>query len=84
MGGSKSSSPNRARSGATGSRGAVKNRSLSGVTVTPSGGEVLFTDSSLPSYIDPLLMPPSVDKLRAGKPYRIYRFKLPAPAASLH
>lgn len=51
-----------------------------GVTVTP-GGEVLFTDSSIPSYIDPLLRPPSVDRLRAGKPYRIYRLRLPDAAA---
>jgi sugar lactone lactonase YvrE len=52
-----------------------------GVTVTPDG-DVLFTDSSIPGYIDPLLLPPAIEKLRAGKPYRIYRFHPPAAAAA--
>lgn len=47
-----------------------------GVTVTP-GGEVLFTDSGIPSYIDQLLRPPSRERLAAGRPYRLYRFRLP-------
>jgi len=38
---------------------------------------VLFTDSSIPSYIDQLLRPPALEKLRAGRPYRIYGFFLP-------
>lgn len=52
-----------------------------GITIAPDG-DVLFTDSSIPSYIDPLLRPPSPEKLRAGKPYRIYRFRLPAAGAA--
>lgn len=50
-----------------------------GIALTASG-DVIFTDSSIPSYIDPLLRPPSIDRLRAGKPYRIYRFQLPGPS----
>ncbi|HEX5747088.1 MAG TPA: L-dopachrome tautomerase-related protein [Archangium sp.] len=41
-----------------------------------ANGDVLFTDSGIPSYIDPLLRPPEPERLRAGKPYRIYRFHL--------
>jgi hypothetical protein len=48
-----------------------------GVTIA-SNGDVLFTDSSIPAYIDPLLRPPALDRLRADKPYRIYRFRLPS------
>jgi hypothetical protein len=51
-----------------------------GITLTPDG-DALFTDSSIPSYIDPLLRPPSLEELQAGKPYRIYRFHPPAAAA---
>lgn len=51
-----------------------------GVHVTASG-DVLFTDSSIPTYLDPLLRPPALDKLRAGKPYRIYRFRMPEAGA---
>jgi sugar lactone lactonase YvrE len=47
-----------------------------GVTVTP-GGDVLFTDSSIPGYIDPLLRPPARQRLEDGRPYRIYKFHLP-------
>lgn len=48
-----------------------------------TNGEVLFTDSSIPSYIDQLMRPPSPEKLRAGRPYRIYGFRLPeAPVAN--
>lgn len=42
-----------------------------------ANGDVLFTDSSIPSYIDPLLGPPSVERLRGNRPYRLYRFRLP-------
>lgn len=52
-----------------------------GVTVTASG-DVLFTDSSIPRYIDPLLRPPDRARLAAGRPYRIYRFHLPAATAA--
>jgi len=51
-----------------------------GVSLT-AGGDVLFTDSAIPSYIDPLLRPPSIEKLRAGKPYHIHRFHLPGAEA---
>lgn len=51
-----------------------------GVTVTP-GGDVLFTDSSIPGYIDQLLRPPTRPRLEAGRPYRIYKFHLPAEPA---
>jgi sugar lactone lactonase YvrE len=49
-----------------------------GVAVTPTG-DVLFTDSSIPTYFDQLLRPPSIERMRANKPYHIYRFRLPAP-----
>lgn len=42
--------------------------------VVSEGGEVMFTDSAIPAYIDPLLRPPSKARLDAGRPYRIYRF----------
>lgn len=48
-----------------------------GVVVAPDGA-VLFTDSAIPSYIDPLARPPSAERLAAAAPYRIYRFN---PAA---
>jgi sugar lactone lactonase YvrE len=47
-----------------------------GVTAAEDG-EVLFTDSAIPAYIDPFLRPPSKARLDAGGPYRIYRFRLP-------
>lgn len=47
-----------------------------GVHVMASG-EVLFTDSAIPAYIDQLLRPPLLARLSAGKPYHIYRFRLP-------
>jgi hypothetical protein len=49
-----------------------------GVAITP-GGDVLLTDSAISAYTDQLMRPPSVETLRAGRPYRIYRFHLPAP-----
>lgn len=47
-----------------------------GVHVTKKG-DVLFTDSRIPAYIDPLLRPPALEKLKAGRPYPLYRFALP-------
>ncbi len=47
-----------------------------GVNLTAQG-DVVFTDSSIPTYIDPFLLPPNIEKLRANKPYKIYRFHLP-------
>jgi sugar lactone lactonase YvrE len=47
-----------------------------GVFVGPSG-DVFFTDSAIPRYIDPLFRPPTLDGLRAGRPYHLYRFQLP-------
>jgi len=40
-----------------------------------ANGDVLLTDSSIPSYIDPLLRPPAKERLDAGRPYRIYRVR---------
>lgn len=37
-------------------------------------GRVLLTDSAIPDYLDPLLRPPPLDVLEAGRPYRIHRF----------
>jgi sugar lactone lactonase YvrE len=43
-----------------------------GVVVAPDGA-LVFTDSAIPAYIDPLARPPHADKLAAGRPYHIYR-----------
>lgn len=40
---------------------------------------LLFTDSAIPAYIDPLGRPPSLERLAAGRPYRIYQVKPPTP-----
>jgi sugar lactone lactonase YvrE len=42
------------------------------------GGDnsVYFTDSSIPSYIDQLVRPPTESKLQEHRPYFIYRLKL--------
>lgn len=47
-----------------------------GVAVTRDG-VVLFTDSAIPAYIDPLLRPPSRERLAAGAPYRVFALTLP-------
>ncbi|MGF1465604.1 MAG: SMP-30/gluconolactonase/LRE family protein [Sandaracinaceae bacterium] len=47
-----------------------------GVHVTPTG-EVWFTDSAIPSYLDPLLRAPSRAALRRDAPHGLYRFRLP-------
>lgn len=44
-----------------------------GVVVEPNGA-ILFTDSAIPAYLDPLARPPSLDKLTAARPYHLYRF----------
>lgn len=44
-----------------------------GVAVDP-GGRVLFTDSAIPVYIDPLARPPSLEALTKARPYRVWRF----------
>ena len=38
-------------------------------------GSVLFTDSEIPAYIDPLLQPPAKEQLHRASPHRIYRFR---------
>jgi sugar lactone lactonase YvrE len=43
--------------------------------VVANNGDVYFTDSSIPSYIDPLVRPPKDAKLRQHRPYFIYRLK---------
>lgn len=48
-----------------------------GITIAP-GGWVLFTDSEIPSYLDPLLRPPSRKRLDQRAPHTaVYRFRLP-------
>ncbi len=51
-----------------------------GVTRLPDG-TVLFTDSRIPSYIDPLLRPPSRAAVEAAGPHRIYAVD-PGPAVA--
>ena len=46
-----------------------------GVTLTPDSS-VVFTDSAIPSYIMPLLNPPTPERLENARPYRIYRFSM--------
>jgi sugar lactone lactonase YvrE len=48
-----------------------------GVVLAPDG-DVVFTDSAIPAYIDQLARPPSQETLTAARPYRIYRFHPPA------
>lgn len=43
--------------------------------VVSNNGDVYFTDSSIPSYIDPLVRPPTDAKLQQHRPYFIYRLK---------
>jgi sugar lactone lactonase YvrE len=43
--------------------------------VVANDGDVYFTDSSIPSYIDQLVRPPSDAKLQEHRPYFIYRLK---------
>jgi hypothetical protein len=50
-----------------------------GVAVAPDGA-IVFTDSAIPAYIDQLARPPSRATLTAGRPYHIYRFRVPAAA----
>ena len=45
-------------------------------------GDVYFTDSSIPSYIDQLVRPPSKSKLLEHRPYFIYRLKKSKHTAS--
>ena len=49
-----------------------------GVVAAPDGA-LVFTDSAIPAYIDPLGRPPALDRLVAGRPYRIYRVGAPRP-----
>ena len=43
--------------------------------VVANDGDVYFTDSSIPSYIDQLVRPPKEAKLQRHRPYFIYRLK---------
>jgi hypothetical protein len=47
-----------------------------GVVVAPDGA-IVFTDSAIPAYIDQLARPPSAARLAAGRPYHLYRFRVP-------
>ncbi len=46
-------------------------------------GSVLFTDSEIPAYIDPLLRPPGEERLHRAAPHRIYRFRTAGMHAGL-
>jgi len=43
--------------------------------VVANDGDVYFTDSSIPNYIDQLVRPPTDAKLKQHRPYFIYRLK---------
>jgi sugar lactone lactonase YvrE len=43
--------------------------------VVANDGDVYFTDSSIPSYIDQLVRPPKEARLERHRPYFIYRLK---------
>jgi len=45
-----------------------------GVAVAPDSA-VRFTDSAIPHYIDPLARPPERTMLKAGAPYRVWRWR---------
>lgn len=45
-------------------------------------GHLLFTDSAIPTYLDPWMRPPSRETLDRHAPYRIYRLTLPPLAQS--
>jgi sugar lactone lactonase YvrE len=53
-----------------------------GVVIAPDGN-VLFTDSAIPAYIDQLARPPALATFKANRPFRIYRFRLPKNKAEL-
>jgi sugar lactone lactonase YvrE len=50
--------------------------------VVANDGDVYFTDSSIPSYIDQLVRAPKDAKLRQHRPYFIYRLKKPGDTGS--
>jgi hypothetical protein len=52
-----------------------------GVVVAP-GGDIVFTDSAIPAYVDQLGRPPAKEKLDAGRPYHLYRFRAPSAEAA--
>lgn len=49
-----------------------------GVTLLPEG-RVVFTDSEIPAYIDPLLRPPLERRIHRAAPHRIFAFEPPRP-----
>jgi sugar lactone lactonase YvrE len=50
--------------------------------VLGADGAVVFTDSAIPAYIDPLARPPARERLAGAAPYHLYRFRLPAGGAA--
>jgi sugar lactone lactonase YvrE len=50
--------------------------------VVANDGDVYFTDSAIPSYIDQLVRPPKEAKLQQHRPYFIYRLKKSRDTAS--
>ena len=51
--------------------------------VVGGNGDVYFTDSSIPSYIDQIMRPPTKSKLLEHRPYFIYRLKKSRDTAGL-
>lgn len=49
-----------------------------GVVLSPTG-DIVFTDSAIPAYVDQLGRPPAHEKLIAHRPYALYRFRAPSP-----
>ncbi len=47
-----------------------------GIVVAPDGS-VIFTDSAIPAYVHQLALPPSLERLKHGRPYHVWRFKAP-------
>ena len=50
--------------------------------VVANDGDVYFTDSAIPSYINQLVRPPTDAKLQQHRPYFIYRLKKSKDTAS--
>ncbi len=48
------------------------------VEIAPNG-EIWFTDSAIPAYLQQTLQPPPREVLEAGAPYHIYRIPAPQP-----
>jgi sugar lactone lactonase YvrE len=47
-----------------------------GIVAAPDGS-IIFTDSAIPAYVHQFALPPSIERLRAARPYRMWRIKSP-------